>query len=220
MDRYLTTESKGLRLVQLRVDHEWLKNPENIGTQSVIPAYRMPGEFLGCWRETGRRTKKLHYHMVYIVPDKFKKKDWAPRWQHILKPDAPDSCKAIKFYNSKNFNNGENWAYYIGYCAKCNDPMGIDFQYSNECREQYELICREKGSDEHFKSFVLKRLTETSTDHDIHIVIVDWYQQQCTQHNVLIMDQRYWQILALISPDRHKARAISALQSYQNKFLS
>lgn len=203
METYLTTESKGYRLVQLRVDNEWLKYPENIGTQSVIPQYRMPGEFLGCWRETGRRTNKLHYHSMFIVPDTFKKKDWAPKWLHILKPGSPDSCKCIKFYNSKNFTQGRNWAYYIGYCAKCNDPMGLEFPYSQECRNEYDRINKETGSDDYFKSYILKRLNSESTTSQIIEVCRQWYLDNFKDHDPLKVSQKYWKVLGLLDPNRY-----------------
>jgi len=215
MDRFLVDDIKDYRLVQVRLDHESLKfksNPEHLLRTNF------PGEFLGCWRETSRIKKKLHYHIMYIVNKSHKKTDWNYALKHLL-PDAEPSAHAIKFYNSKNFKNGETFAFYIGYAAKCSDPIGTEFQHAEECRSEYERVCKEKGSDEQFKSFVLKRLKEDSTDREIYVAIVDWYQQQATQHNVLIMDQRYWQILSLINPDRHHVKAVAAIQSYQNKFL-
>lgn len=201
----------GKRLVQVRIDHDSLfTNPHN--TFNLFP-----GECQGAWRETSKKTKKLHYHAMYVVDESIKRVTYESVLKKVLKADAPQSGKCIKFYNSRNFNNGETFAYYIGYCSKCQDPI-IDNPNVAQYLEIYQKVNLEKSSDEVFKDFVLKRLTDKSTDEQIVQVICEWYQYQGTQHSPLIGEQRYWQVLALINPDKHSVNYVSATLKLIKKY--
>lgn len=207
------SEVPGRRLVQVRLDDCCL-------FLSPKEAFKVfPGELLGVWRELSKKSKTLHYHALFISDDKLTKKQYEPFIKQVTKSNTSRSSKCVKFYSSRNFANGESFQYYIGYCSKCNDPI-IDYPDSDLCRKEYERVNVSKSNDAEFKGFIAKRLHEGSQDHEIDSVICDWYQQQGTQHNVLICDQRFWQVQAFINPTKHKERMMSAMSRYRNKMLS
>lgn len=212
---YTTTTTKAgdkARLYQFRFDHDAL-NPM-LTDMNILRNYCSDDMFLHVGRETSVKTKKLHYHAIILT--EIKKCDLTEKLKKFLKPDAQPSQHAIKLYNSKHFNNGETFGYYIGYCAKGHDPIK-EVADSETYVSLYDEITCKKGSDEYFKSFIKKRLNSDSSDLAIREAICDWYIQQATQHNILICDQRFWQIKAMLSPADYKKRMMAQMANYALK---
>lgn len=210
---------QGQRLVQVRLDHnslkeKWKKDETWFLPPGALGGPEFPGELIGCWRESSskstKKSCKVHYHLIFIVPTKFKKKDYLPKFQSIQETSASPSSRMVKFYIPSSFAAGQSFAFYIGYCAKQDDPLH-SFKYTTECKQEYENIVKEIGSDDYFKSFSLKRLSSNSSNLDIAKVIAEWYNHQGTQHDDRIATQRYWQLLAMINPEKHESQLIAAI---------
>lgn len=200
------------RLVQFRIDHDALL--PYFQDMNVFGCAVNDDMFLHVGREVSTRSKKLHYHAIILTEKP--KPELTKFLKRFISDDASASQHCIKYYNSKHFKNGETFGYYIGYCAKGLDPIKAIPDHENYVSLYDEITCK-KGSDEYFKSFIKKRLNSDSSDLAIREAICDWYIQQQTQHNILICDQRFWQIKAMLSPADYKKRMMSQMANYALK---